>query len=134
MDNIYKAQDYIREFVSKTILPTYSFNDWKESLVLYRNNKQIELKKKWDIFGETFVPAVVDPEIISGDEWGPALMLIYRWQVKKSKIPVRFTIRVNRIDELEICDAFKVEEIFGKKFNFVNEFEKNIVLIHHLKS
>ena len=37
MDEIYKAQDYIKDFVSKTILPNYKFNDWKESLVLKRN-------------------------------------------------------------------------------------------------
>ena len=31
MDNIYKAQEYIKDYVSKTIIPNYKFNDWKES-------------------------------------------------------------------------------------------------------
>jgi hypothetical protein len=50
MDEIYKAQDYIKDFVSKTILPNYKFNDWKESLVLKRNKDNDALLKKWDIF------------------------------------------------------------------------------------
>ena len=46
MDEIYKAQDYIKDFVSKTILPNYKFNDWKESLVLKRNKDNGALLKK----------------------------------------------------------------------------------------
>ncbi len=133
MDNIFKAQDYIKNFVSKSILPTYKFNDWKESLVLSRNKDKDALHKKWDIFGKSFVPFWIEPDIISAGDWVPALMLTYRWNIKDAQIPVRFTICNNEIQYVEITDMFSVNEHFGEGFDFVNEFEKSVVLMTLLR-
>ena len=97
MDEIYKAQDYIKDFVSKTILPNYKFNDWKESLVLKRNKDNDALLKKWDIFTKKFIPIWIEPDIIANGDWVPALMLTYKWTIKDAEIPVRFTICNNEI-------------------------------------
>jgi hypothetical protein len=78
MDNIYKAQQYIKDYVSKTLLSTYKFNDWKESLVLKRNNDKDALNKKWDVFGSKFVAIWVEPDIISAGDWVPSIMLNYK--------------------------------------------------------
>lgn len=134
MDNIFKAQDYIKDFFSKTILPTYSFNDWKESLVLSRNKDKESLHKKWDIFGKSFVPFWIEPDIISAGDWVPALMLIYRWNIGDKQIPVRFTIYENKIQYVEITDMFVVAEHFGEDFDFIKEFEKSVVLIKLLST
>jgi glycogen synthase len=134
MDNIYKAQDYIKDFVAKVILPTYKFKDWKESLVLSRNKDQDALHKKWDIFGKAFVPFWIEPDIISAGDWVPALMLTYRWNVKDTQIPVRFTICNNEIQYVEITDMFAVAKHFGEDFDFIKEFEKSVVLIKLLSS
>jgi hypothetical protein len=132
MDEIYKAQDYIKDFVSKTILPNYKFNDWKESLVLKRNKDNDALLKKWDIFTNKFIPIWIEPDIIANGDWVPALMLTYKWTIKDAEIPVRFTICNNEIQFVEITDMFNVAKHFGKDFDFVKEFEKNIVLIKAL--
>lgn len=134
MDNIYKAQDYIKNFVSKIILPTYKFNDWKESLVLSRNKDKDALNKKWDIFGNAFVPFWIEPDIISAGDWVPALMLTYRWTIKDTQVGVRFTIVNCEIQYVEITDMFAVAEHFGKDFDFIKEFEKSVVLIKHLSN
>ena len=134
MDNIYKAQEYIKDYVSKTILPNYKFNDWKESLVLKRNNDKEALNKKWDIFGSKFVAIWVEPDIISAGDWVPSIMLTYKWTIKGAEFPVRFTICKNEIQFVEITDMFAVSKHFGEDFDFVKEFEKNVVLMKALSS
>lgn len=134
MDNIFKAQNYIKDFVSNAILPNYKFNDWKESLVLKRNNNQDALKKKWDIFNKSFVPIWVEPDIIANGDWVPALMLTYKWTIKDAEIPVRFTICNKQIQYVEIVDMFAVAEHFGDHFDFIKEFEKSVVLMKALST
>ncbi len=134
MENIYKAQDYIKNYVSNTILPNYKFNDWKETLVLKRNNDKEALHKKWDIFTKKFFPFWIEPDIISSGDWVPALMLTYKWTIKDAEIPVRFTICNNEIQYVEITDMFAVAKHFGNDFDFIKEFEKNVVLIKALSS
>lgn len=132
MENIYKAQDYIKDFVTKSMLPTYKFNDWKESLVLSRTKQKDALHKKWDIFGKAFQPMWIEPDIISAGDWIPALMFMYKWKINDAEIPVRFTICNLEILQVEITDMFAVNDHFGKDFDFINEFEKSVVLVKHL--
>lgn len=134
MDNIYEAQDYINDFVSKTILPTYTFHDWKESLVLSRIKDKESLRNKWDIFGKAFVPLLIEPDINVAGDWIPALMLTYRWYIGDTHIHVRFAICNNQIQYVQITDMFAVSEKFGDDFDFIKEFEKSVVLIKLLSS
>ena len=59
-------------------------------------------------------------------------MLTYKWTIKDAEIPVRFTICNNEIQFVEITDMFNVAKLFGKNFDFIKEFEKNVVLIKAL--
>jgi hypothetical protein len=129
MKNIVTAQSHIRDFVAKTILPTYKFNDWKESLVLSRTKQTQALLDKWDLFGKSFVPIWIEPDMIVAGDWVPGIMLTYKWRINNAEIPVRFTIANMEIQYVEITDMFKVAELFGDQFDFVNEFEKSVVLI-----
>ena len=131
MDSIYKAQDYIKDFLSKSILPTYKFNDWKESLVLSRTKQTDALHKKWNLFGAAFVPIWIEPDILSAGDWIPAIIFRYRWNINDSEILVRFSICNNLVVQVEIEDMFDVADHFGRGFDFVNEFEK-VVLMYGL--
>ena len=129
MKNIISAQSYIRDFVAKTILPTYKFNDWKESLVLSRTQQTQALLDKWDLFGKSFVPMWIEPDMIVAGDWVPGIMLTYKWRINNAEIPVQFTIANMEIQYVEIMDMFKVTEFFGDEFDFVDEFEKSVVMI-----
>jgi len=65
-------------------------------------------------------------------------MLVYKWTIKNTEVPVRVTIVKNEIKYVEVVDMFKVLEFFNKKykedFNFKNEFERDVVLVKLLSS
>ncbi len=125
MDNIYKAQEYIREFLNKNLISDYEFEDWKETLVLSTNNNNKALLKKWDLFGKAFVPIFITPNIIAdNDKWSPCLSLTYRWSVKDSEISVRLTLVKNELRFVEIKDMFDVNKHFGDELDLVKEFDK----------
>lgn len=132
MDNIYKAQDYIKDFVSKTILPKYKFNDWKDSLVLSRNKDTDTLLNKWNFYGNKFFPIWIEPDIIASGDWVPAISCTYRWTIKEANIPVRFTIVNNEIQYVEIVSMFDVAKHFGNDFDFVNEFDKSVAMLYNI--
>lgn len=133
MDNIYKAQEYIKEFLNKTLISNYDFKDWKETLVLSANNNNNALLKKWDLFGKAFVPSYVTPNIIADtDKWAPCLSIAYRWSVKDAEIGIRLTLVKNELRIVEITDMFAVNKHFGDELDLVKEFEKNVVLIYSL--
>lgn len=132
MDNIYKAQDFIKNFVSKSILPKYKFSDWKDALVLSRNGKKDELLDKWNFYNKSFAPTWIEPDIIANGDWVPALMCTYRWTIKNAEIPVRFTIVNNEIQYVEIVSMFDVAKHFGEDFDFVNEFDKSVAMLYNI--
>jgi hypothetical protein len=134
MDNIYKAQDFIEDFLSKTILPKYKFSDWKESLVLSRNKDSDALLEKWNFYGNKFLPIWIEPDIIAAGDWVPAISCTYSWSIKDVNVRVRFTIVNNEIQYVEIVDMFNVANHFGKEFDFVNEFDKSIAMLYNISN
>ena len=87
---------------------------------------------KMGIFTKKFMPIWIEPDIVANGDWFPALMLTYKWTIRDTEIPVRFTICNNEIQFVEITDMFAVAKHFGKDFDFIKEFAKNVVLIKAL--
>lgn len=134
MNNIFDAQDAISDFFTQHLLADYSFDDWKNYLVLTRTGNIEAVKKKWDVLGEEFSLVGIDVDIqASSDKWAPCLCLTYKWIVKNVEVLVRIILVKDEPISVNVMDMFSVLQAIGEKCNLAKEFKKNIALMYTLK-
>ena len=69
-------------------------------------------------FYKKFIPIWVALDIISNEDWVPALMLTYKWTIKDADITVRFTICNNEIwHSPNSVDKYYCQNLNGRNAN-----------------
>jgi len=136
MDNIEQLQEAIKVFIEQQLLSHYTFDTWKDTFVADRSNaKKDALLKQWDFLGECFsIKSVIADVEASPDMWAPCLMLECVLMLNDTAIPLRLILVKDKVQLVQVLDRLSVSKHYGEKVDLANEFEKHVVLMHHLKS
>jgi hypothetical protein len=135
MNNIADLQDYVGDYFEKEFAKFYDFKLWKNLLVMLRAApKNAEAFKLMSRFGDKLKVRQMTVDVrASNDEWAPTLSIEYEWEHKDASLVIRVIVVKQEIYTVQLVDSFNVCEEFGEDYNFVNEFEKSVVLINALK-
>lgn len=135
MENIAKLQDYVSDYLDKDLGKFYSFNVWKDLLVMLRQApKSAEAKSVFDRYGDVFKVRQVYADITATKEdWTPALSVEFDWKVKATTVGLRVMIVKDKVFYVQLLDMYNVVQKFGDNFDYVKEFEKTVVLMTALR-
>lgn len=135
MENIAKLQDYICDYLDKELAKFYSFDVWKDLLVKLRHDpKNVEANKVFDRYGDAFkVRRLMVDVKASSDDWVPTLSIEYVLKINQLSVGVRAIIVKDKVLYVQLLDMFTLVEKFGEEFDYVREFEKNVVLMTALR-
>ena len=135
MENIAKLQDYIGNYLESELAKFYSFDVWKDLLVMLRqaprNTAAISV---FDRYGDAFKVRQLYADITATQEdWTPALSVEFDWRLKGATIGFRVMIVKDKIFYVQLLDMYNVLQKFGDDFDYVKEFEKTVVLMTALR-
>lgn len=135
MENIAKLQDYIGNYLESELAKFYSFDVWKDLLVMLRqaprNTAAISV---FDRYGDAFKVRQVYADITATKEdWTPALSVEFDWKVKATTVGLRVMIVKNKVFYVQLLDMYNVVQKFGDDFDYAKEFEKTVVLMTALR-
>lgn len=134
MDNIFKLQEIVGEYVKKKLAENYSFELWKDTLVADRNEDDKSISKIWSFFSGKFNVAKVIADVsASQDEWCPCLVIEFNWNIKSATIVFRVTLVKDHVQFVQVVDMMGVSEKYGKNFDFAKEFSSKVVMLDSLK-
>lgn len=135
MENIAKLQDYVSDYLDKDLGKFYSFNVWKDLLVMLRQApKSAKAKSVFDRYGDVFKVRQVYADITATKEdWTPALSVEFDWKVKATTVGLRVMIVKDKIFYVQLQDMYNAVQNFGDDFDYVKEFEKTVVLMTALR-
>ncbi len=134
MDNLFKLQEIVGEYVRKKLAENYSFELWKDTLVADRSGDDKSISKIWSFFSGKFNVAKVTADVsASEDEWCPCLVIEFNWNIKSSKILFRVTLVKDQVQFVQVIDMMDISEQFGKNFDFHKEFSSKVVMFDSLK-
>ena len=135
MENIAKLQDYVSDYLDKDLGKFYSFNVWKDLLVMLRQApKSAEAKSVFDRYGDVLKVRQVYADITATKEdWTPALSVEFDWKVKATTVGLRVMIVKDKVFYVQLLDMYNVVQKFGDNFDYVKEFEKTVVLMTALR-
>ena len=135
MENIAKLQDYVSDYLDKDLGKFYSFDMWKDLLVMLRQApKSAAAKSVFDRYGDVFKVRQVYADITATKEdWTPALSVEFDWKVKATTVGLRVMIVKNKVFYVQLLDMYNVVQKFGDDFDYVKEFEKTVVLMTALR-
>ena len=135
MDNISKFQDYVAQYFEKQISSFYTFEVWKDVLVLLRKSqKSPDAFKKFNVFGRSFNLLSLTADVrASNDEWAPCLNLVYVWRNKDFIVSISFMLVKAQLTQTQILDMRSVYKHYSDSYDFVDAFEKTVVLMNVLR-
>ena len=135
MENIAKLQDYVGDYLDKELDKFYSFDVWKDLLVMLRQApKNAAAISIFERYGDAFKIRRMDVDVIATKEdWTPALSVEFDWKVKATTVGLRVMIVKNKVFYVQLLDMYNVVQNFGDDFDYVKEFEKTVVLMRALR-
>jgi len=133
MNNIYKLESHASAYIQNSFDEFYNLEFWRNAAVTEDTNPTA-LLSLFDVFGDKLKPTHVTTKVkASQNDWEPCCAADYQWKIKEFTITIRLTLVCGKIQFISIADMYAVFKKFDESFDFVREFEKNIVLINELK-
>lgn len=135
MENIVKLQSCIKEFISKELAEFYTFEVWKDTLILLRqSNNNAEAHTVFNRYGDAFQVRKLFVDVqASEDRWAPTVSIEYEWKTQQSTIGIRIIIVKAEVQYVQISDMLSASTKFGSEHDFVKEFDKTVVMMKSLR-
>ena len=135
MENIIKLQDYVKTFFEQELLDFYTFDIWKELLILLRQDQNsAEAHKIFERYGQALTVRRMFVDVrASDDQWAPTLSIELDWKTQGSIVGFRAIIVKNEVMYVQVLDMLGASQSFGSKHDFVKEFDKTVVMMKALR-